>query len=303
MIILPNLGFGYFFKRTERVKEGLAKFVVCTSTLAQGVNLPIRYLIVTSTYQGKDKIKVRDFHNLIGRAGRSGMYTEGSILFANPAVYDERQGKGQWRWRQVKDLLNPGKSEPCASTLLSVFKPLRSDDGNNTISIKPIEKFIQAYANGDVEALPERLVSQNAEKGFTIAGLKKQIEWKINIVSAIESYLMAHWDDSGDGFQDDDVTELGMETLGYFLAEDEQRDQIIELFRLLAQNITENIPEASRRKVFSKTLYGVQNSIAIENWTIQHIEDLIACDSYENLLITLWPVMSRNIHNNTFEKW
>ena len=65
------------------MKEGLVRFVVCTSTLAQGVNLPIRYLIVTSVYQGKEQIKVRDFHNLIGRAGRAGMHTEGSILFAD----------------------------------------------------------------------------------------------------------------------------------------------------------------------------------------------------------------------------
>lgn len=40
--------------------------VVCTSTLAQGVNLPIKYLIVSSMYQAGDAIKVRDFQNLIG---------------------------------------------------------------------------------------------------------------------------------------------------------------------------------------------------------------------------------------------
>ena len=51
---------------------GLIKFVACTSTLAQGVNLPIRYLIVSGVYQGREKIKVRDFQNLIGRAGRAG---------------------------------------------------------------------------------------------------------------------------------------------------------------------------------------------------------------------------------------
>lgn len=61
------------------MKEGHAKFVICTSTLAQGVNFPIRYLIISTTQQGKEKIKVRDFHNLMGRAGRAGMHTEGSI--------------------------------------------------------------------------------------------------------------------------------------------------------------------------------------------------------------------------------
>jgi Lhr-like helicase len=35
------------------MKANLIRFVVCTSTLAQGVNLPIRYLIVTGVYQGR----------------------------------------------------------------------------------------------------------------------------------------------------------------------------------------------------------------------------------------------------------
>ena len=47
------------------MRENLIRFVVCTSTLAQGVNLPIRYLIVTSIYQAGEPIKVRDFHNLL----------------------------------------------------------------------------------------------------------------------------------------------------------------------------------------------------------------------------------------------
>src|SRR5690606_6967258 len=45
------------------LQKGLARFVICTSTLAQGVNLPIRYLIISDVSQGKDPIKVRDFHN------------------------------------------------------------------------------------------------------------------------------------------------------------------------------------------------------------------------------------------------
>jgi replicative superfamily II helicase len=34
------------------MKEDLAKFVICTSTLAQGVNFPLKYLIVTRPDKG-----------------------------------------------------------------------------------------------------------------------------------------------------------------------------------------------------------------------------------------------------------
>lgn len=82
------------------MKEGLAKFVVCTSTLAQGVNFPLKYLIVTTTRQGGEQILVRDFHNLMGRAGRAGMHTEGSVIFSTPAIYDQRP---QFRGRRRRD--------------------------------------------------------------------------------------------------------------------------------------------------------------------------------------------------------
>ena len=104
------------------MKAGLARFVICTSTLAQGVNFPLKYLIVTSTRQGGEKIMVRDFHNLMGRAGRAGMHTEGSIIFSTPAVYDQRHAYAhRWRWNEAKDLLDASKAEPSGSSILAIF--------------------------------------------------------------------------------------------------------------------------------------------------------------------------------------
>lgn len=137
------------------MRDDLVRFVVCTSTLAQGVNLPIRYLIVTSVYQGMERIKVRDFHNLIGRAGRAGMHTEGSILFADPIVYDKRRNrKDGWRWDIVKELLDPTKSEECASSLFQLI-PLvirndrtKSKDKKNHTLTWDILSFAKAHIAG-----------------------------------------------------------------------------------------------------------------------------------------------------------
>jgi superfamily II DNA/RNA helicase len=104
------------------MKEGLAKFVICTSTLAQGVNFPLKYLIVTSIRQGAEKILVRDFHNLIGRAGRAGMHTEGSVIFSAPTLFDQRTTYShRRRWEEAKNLLDTTKSEPCSSSILAIF--------------------------------------------------------------------------------------------------------------------------------------------------------------------------------------
>jgi len=287
------------------MKTGKARFVICTSTLAQGVNLPIRYLIVTSIYQGVEPISVRDFHNLIGRVGRADQHTEGSIIFADPAIYDERNTyDGRRRWRQFKKLLNPDNTEPCASSLLSIFNPLYSDNRINQVSIGIVE-IVSAYINNpqELDELVERISSKHADKAFTKEGLESQIAWKINVVGSIENYLMAHWDESKSQLGNGDIVQLASETLAYFLADEEQREQLIEIFMMLERNIEQNVTEASKRIIYSRTLYGVRTLINIDSWVNQHVEEIIACDEQDKLLTNIWPILVENIQNNTFKKF
>lgn len=78
-----------FRKRKLRV-------MIATNTLAQGVNLPVRTVIVHSCrrYQvdeGKSEpISARDYWNIAGRAGRAGEETEGLIVHINLGKNDER---------------------------------------------------------------------------------------------------------------------------------------------------------------------------------------------------------------------
>jgi POLQ-like helicase len=179
------------------MRDNLVRFVVCTSTLAQGVNLPIRYLIVTSVYQGMERIKVRDFHNLIGRAGRAGMHTEGSILFADPVIYDKRKAQNdKWRWAQVKELLEPRNSEPCISNLLSIFDPIKSDDEKFTITMEALD-FTKAYIDNPdkVAKLSAGIAAQHGDKKFSRDGVERQVAWRIGLICAVESFLLSHWDE------------------------------------------------------------------------------------------------------------
>ncbi|QGP61965.1 DEAD/DEAH box helicase [Piscirickettsia salmonis] len=105
--------------------------VVCTSTLAQGVNLPIRYLVVSSTFQAGQEITTRDFHNLIGRAGRAGYHTEGSVIFADTDVFDKRSNyRNSWRWQRAMHLLDFTNAEDCASSLLDLISPFDFEEIN-----------------------------------------------------------------------------------------------------------------------------------------------------------------------------
>lgn len=72
------------------------RVLIATNTVGQGLNFPIKNLIVhnTSYFYNNDTyvdhgISVRDFWNIIGRAGRAGKETEGIIVFMIKTDYDK----------------------------------------------------------------------------------------------------------------------------------------------------------------------------------------------------------------------
>jgi len=79
-------------------KSGKIKILVSTNTLGQGVNLPIKTVVIYSLeriwIEGNNvhisKIKKRDFWNICGRAGRAGKETEGQIIFVKSSDKDGR---------------------------------------------------------------------------------------------------------------------------------------------------------------------------------------------------------------------
>ena len=71
------------------------KVIVATNTLAQGVNLPVRTVIIHSTWRSNEigersRIPVRDYFNVAGRAGRAGQETEGLVVHVTLNDQDKR---------------------------------------------------------------------------------------------------------------------------------------------------------------------------------------------------------------------
>ncbi|NRG34426.1 DEAD/DEAH box helicase [Niallia circulans] len=69
------------------------KILVATHTLGQGVNLPIKTLLVYSldiipNPSERLSVKVRDFWNIVGRSGRAGRETEGQVVFVINSARD-----------------------------------------------------------------------------------------------------------------------------------------------------------------------------------------------------------------------
>ncbi|HEY1768998.1 MAG TPA: DEAD/DEAH box helicase [Chthoniobacterales bacterium] len=72
------------------------KFICCTSTLLQGVNLPARDLVIENPKRGMGKPMLRgDFVNLAGRAGRLLKEFHGNVWCLRPDLWEARSYEGE----------------------------------------------------------------------------------------------------------------------------------------------------------------------------------------------------------------
>lgn len=103
------------------LRDGKVKFAVCTSTLAEGVNLPIRTLVLYSVQRvGKGGVRTdlltRDIKNLVGRAGRAGSTIKGLVICAN-----------QDQWPLVAQVAQQAAGESVVGALRKLIMQVRSE--------------------------------------------------------------------------------------------------------------------------------------------------------------------------------
>lgn len=229
------------------MKLGLTKFVICTSTLAQGVNFPIKYLLVTATQQGRERILVRDFHNLIGRAGRAGMHTEGSVIFTTPTLYDDRAlRRGQYGWSETKRLLDPANAEPCLSGILAIFDDYRQKDPPITMEMRP-EWLDLTFA--DAAAIKHVVDAALAvENNLSTRDFTAFVSERARAIQNIAAYLVSHL-----SFEDDDaitqVEALAKNTLAYAMASDELKPQLVAVFATIANALRDRADDDLRQLI------------------------------------------------------
>lgn len=276
------------------------RLIACTSTLAQGVNLPIRYLIVSGINQGGDQIRTRDFQNLIGRAGRAGMHTEGLVIFADPRVLDKRKAES-WRFNAAANLLDSERAEETTSSLLTLLAPFKSTDERTVlpISLEDLPRLLLSD-QGSWSDWASEVERRFARYGFTARDILSELKFRRRLLTAVESYLMANR-----GLGDFEefkarVRELASSTLAFHLASEEQREVMINLFELVADHLQQAAPTPEKQAIFAKTLLGVDAALAVEAWVEQNREQLLEVKTSEDWLGIVWPLLSTQIDDKFF---
>lgn len=270
-----NLQNGVKLVVEHALKNKYVSCVVCTSTLAQGVNIPIKYLLVTSIRNGLKLVKARDFQNLMGRTARAGIYTEGSIIITDCKIYDNRtnwKNGGRYLWNDCVKLFDTKLTEPCGSSILSLVQDFNIDY-DVTVSG---EKFIDIV----IDHLDERDFLLDYAKKLEKAYLKvnpkrtqnlivQEILLRQDIISNIENYLCLVR--SAETLVNDSkksAVDICTNTLAYAMATEKEKELLIKVF----QKIEENIQQYSVEKLsrYSNAMSGIGLSSLIEEWIVQN---------------------------------
>lgn len=176
-------------QQTREVLESLlrneaAKMVICTSTLAEGVNLPIRSLVLYSVQRRHksghaENLLTRDIKNLVGRAGRAGSNTKGLVVCANGV-----------QWPLVEQVALQAAGERVVGSLYVLLENLKSAlaTQNVTLNNEILEDHSVFYPLIDgVDSLLIDLMAEEVAEG--------DLENLITLISD-QTYASSQSDDS-----------------------------------------------------------------------------------------------------------
>ena len=146
-------------------RDGKITILVSTTTLGQGVNLPVKTAIIYSLERrfpdptSKNKwnkmktipVKKRDFWNMCGRAGRAGKETEGLIVFVNNSDNDDKL---------FKTFSNENNIEVVESPLYKLLEAL----SDKRISQKELIDYLDPHI---LALLAEEVIDTEDEKAIS----------------------------------------------------------------------------------------------------------------------------------------
>ncbi|XP_015480667.1 helicase POLQ-like isoform X2 [Parus major] len=100
----------------EAYSSGVLCLLACTATLAAGVNLPARRVILRAPYVGNDFLKKHQYKQMIGRAGRAGIDSAGESIL----IVQEKDK------HLVQDLVHSPLENCYSNLLLELTKGMQS---------------------------------------------------------------------------------------------------------------------------------------------------------------------------------
>ena len=269
-----NLPNGLRLAVEHACRNKALRLVVCTSTLAQGVNIPIKYLFMTSFMVARNSMQIRSFQNLMGRTARSGMYTEGSVIVTDPRLFDNKNNRingGNLKWNDCTKMFDSSASEPCGSSILSLVQDIVVDYQARFIGSDVAKFIIENYGKNDcfsqlISKLSSALLERYPSK--TNNNIAESVSFRKRTMEAIENHLCFIFSNGENTDRQAIASEICKETLAYFMANDDEKALLERIFDVIALKISDF--DRSQLKNYARTMIGIDLSLQIEKWIAEN---------------------------------
>ena len=145
-------------------KNQKLKILLCTNTVGQGVNFPIKNIIFYDISTGfsqmigrQELITHRDFWNIIGRSGRAEKETEGNVIFVVNSSAD---------MNHYNDFVNKNNIEKSQSLLSYALKLRLSNAILDSLVLEIVETFLLDMITEEVFENDEEFIQSIVENGL-----------------------------------------------------------------------------------------------------------------------------------------
>ncbi len=250
------------------IDAGDVRIIIATSTLSEGVNIPVNYLLIPSIYRSQAPLSIQEFSNLIGRVGRPGVATEGHALVVLPERARNRNGSliptRSRQWNGYERLRNAIRQTHSAAGAAH-----RSDAASSALSqlLAAIESAWRNLAGSD--SSPEDF-TEWLERSVVFESSDESSE-AINLLDSLDAFLLAAIQEveelrneeiAGDVLEEE-LIRIWRRTYAFASAHDEERLRRIWLDR--GRVIKAQYPDAAQRRRIYKTSLSPQSAVALLN--------------------------------------
>lgn len=244
------------------VRSNIIPLIISTTTLSQGVNLPIKNVIVHSLSM-YGTITMSQYANAVGRAGRAGAETEGHIIFC-----DEND---------LKRVQSEESTEVSESFIISGIRNLAQ---SRLLSLETTEEFLSLWAKSSTSQYRKHGDNyENWTKQMITRARKSQTE----ILSYLDSQILAWILESCIDEVDEEKIEIIFKRLLCSVQSLDLQDilsKFKDALKIRAISLKNRLPDIQQRRLFNLTGLGINGNQLITEYAQKLVERI---DDYTNL--------------------
>lgn len=241
------------------IDRGQVRVVIATSTLSEGVNIPVNTLLIPSVCRANDVMPVSEFANLIGRAGRPGVATEGSALVVLPErEYERRSGRRQPVWNRQWNGYDQLVRQLEEATKLAASGALTAEKGEAhsplAVLLEALREAWEGISDSDddeefLEWLDATAISEAAEEDENAGALLDTLDGLL--ITALQEVELLLGRGLAPGEIEGELQKIWQRTYAYVAAHQEER--LAQTWLARGQAIATLYPDPTRRRQLYKT--------------------------------------------------